>query len=142
MKIGDLAAATETQAETIRFYEREGLLPAPARTEANYRIYGQPHVERLLFIRHCRSLDMTLDEIRRLLHFKDNPQENCGGVNVLLDEHIGHVTQRVKELRQLEKQLKELRALCSEVDSSDQCGILRELAQSPAESAGSGRPGL
>lgn len=67
MKIGELAKATDTQVETIRYYEREELLPEPSRTDANYRIYGKPHVERLVFIRHCRSLDMTLDEIRKLL---------------------------------------------------------------------------
>jgi len=62
MKIGELARHTETQAETIRYYEQEGLLPKPGRTDSNYRVYGQAHVDRLLFIRHCRSLDMTLDE--------------------------------------------------------------------------------
>lgn len=64
MKIGELAKVTQTQAETIRFYEREGLLTEPPRSNGNYRLYGQEHLERLAFIRHCRSLDMTLDEIR------------------------------------------------------------------------------
>jgi DNA-binding transcriptional MerR regulator len=91
MKIGELANLTQTQVETIRYYEREGLLPETARTGGNYRIYGDAHAARLSFIRHCRGLDMTLDEIRILLHFKDAPSENCGEVNALLDEHIGHV---------------------------------------------------
>jgi len=60
MKIGELAKATHTQVETIRYYEREGLLPETPRTEGNYRVYGSEHVERLSFIRHCRGLDMTL----------------------------------------------------------------------------------
>lgn len=64
MKIGDLSKRTQTQVETIRYYEHEGLLPEPERTESNYRIYGEVHAERLAFIRHCRSLDMTLDETR------------------------------------------------------------------------------
>jgi DNA-binding transcriptional MerR regulator len=89
MKIGELAHHTGTQVETIRYYEREGLLPETARTDGNYRIYGTTHADRLRFIRNCRSLDMTLDEIRLLLRFKDSPAENCGGVNELLDEHIG-----------------------------------------------------
>lgn len=132
MKIGELARHTGTQVETIRYYEREGLLPETARTEGNYRIYGEAHAERLLFIRNCRSLDMTLDEIRVLLRFKDSPAENCGTVNELLDEHIGHVAARIRELRQLERELKGLRELCRETSIAGSCGILNELSrQSP-----------
>ena len=96
MKIGELAKATGTQTETIRYYEREQLLPAATRTESNYRVYDDSHVERLAFIRHCRCLDMTLDEIRVLLHFKDAPCENCGAVDALLQAHIGHVVSRIR----------------------------------------------
>jgi Cd(II)/Pb(II)-responsive transcriptional regulator len=132
MKIGELARHTGTPVETIRYYEREGLLPETARTEGNYRIYGEAHAERLLFIRNCRSLDMTLDEIRVLLRFKDSPAENCGTVNELLDEHIGHVSARIRKLRQLERQLKGLRDLCREISIAGSCGILSELSrQSP-----------
>lgn len=131
MKIGELARHTGTQVETIRYYEREGLLPEPARTEGNYRIYGDAHAERLSFIRNCRSLDMTLDEIRALLRFKDSPAENCGAVNELLDQHIGHVAARIRELRQLELQLKGLRELCQVATDVGHCRILNELAQPP-----------
>ena len=129
MKIGELALATQTQVETIRYYEHEGLLPQAPRTEGNYRIYGPEHVERLAFVRHCRSLDMTLDEVRVLLRFKDEPQAECGEVNALLDEHIGHVATRIRELRQLEKQLKALRERCGRVVEAANCGILSGLAQ-------------
>lgn len=128
IKIGELAKRTHCQVETIRYYEREGLLPAPARTEANYRMYGEEHVERLLLIRHCRSLDMTLDEIRTLLKFRDAPEENCGEVNALLDAHIGHVAARIAELKALEKQLKGLRRLCDATHAAKDCGILHDLA--------------
>lgn len=128
MKIGELARATQTQVETIRYYEREALLPQTARTEGNYRIYDQAHAERLSFIRHCRSLDMTLDEVRILLRFKDAPAENCGEVNNLLDQHIGHVAQRIRELRGLERQLKGLREQCRVTQDAGQCGILKELS--------------
>ncbi len=74
MKIGDLAKATDCAVETIRYYEREKLLPEPARSEGNYRMYTQAHVERLTFIRNCRTLDMTLDEIRSLLQLRDSPR--------------------------------------------------------------------
>ena len=67
IKIGELARRTECQVETIRYYEKEGLLPEPTRSRGNYRLYGEAQVERLQFIRHCRSLDMTLGEVRALL---------------------------------------------------------------------------
>lgn len=134
MKIGELAKATGAQIETIRYYEREGILPLTARSDGNYRVYSKVHIERLSFIRHCRSLDMALDEIRTLLHFKDAPTENCGEVNTLLDEHIGHVADRIKELSALEKQLKALRKLCLKSQDAAHCGILNKLAESTSKS--------
>jgi len=135
MKIGELARLTGTAVETIRFYEREGLLPEAARTSGNYRVYGDDQAERLAFIRRCRSLDMTLDEIRALLVFKAAPQENCQGVNELLDEHIGHVARRIEELRSLEGQLRQLRHQCHDGDAADGCGILKGLSEGLATPA-------
>lgn len=132
MKIGELALAAQTPVETIRYYEREGLLPQAPRSEGNFRIYGPEHVERLAFVRNCRLLDMALEEIRVLLRFKDAPQADCGEVNALLDEHIGHVAMRIRELRQLEKQLKGLRQQCAGVKDAAHCGILSTLAKAPA----------
>ena len=79
MKIGELAKLTDCQVETIRYYERERLLPEPARSEGNYRLYTQAHVERLTFIRNCRSLDMTLEEIRSLLNLRQRCSEGPDG---------------------------------------------------------------
>ena len=101
MKIGDLAKATHTKVETIRYYEREGLLHEAVRTMGNYRVYNVEHLDRLSFIRHCRSLDMTLEEIKTLLRYKDFPPEDCSNVNALIDEHIEHVAVRIKELKHL-----------------------------------------
>ena len=144
MKIGELARLAGTNVETIRYYERDGLLPEISRTEGNYRIYGEAHAERLWFIRNCRSLDMTLDEIRVLLRFKDSPEVKCDGVNTLLDEHIGRVADRIRELRQLERHLKGLRELCQEAQDAGHCGILNELAHNarPSTRNESGAPGL
>ncbi len=128
MKIGELATSTATAIETIRFYEREGLLLPPNRTAGNFRIYEAPHVERLAFIRHCRSLDMTLDEIRVLLDLKDHPNKSCGEVNELLDLHIDHVAARIRELHALQSQLKELRQQCGAARSGAECGILQALS--------------
>ncbi|MDO8772196.1 MAG: Cd(II)/Pb(II)-responsive transcriptional regulator [Burkholderiaceae bacterium] len=128
MKIGQLANATGTQTETIRYYEREGLLPLAIRTSSNYRVYDSSHVERLAFIRHCRCLDMTLDEIRVLLHFKDAPTENCGEVDALLEAHIGHVVDRIRALQALEDELRTLQRQCSPGHLAGDCGILGGLA--------------
>ena len=133
MKIGALAHATQTQAEAIRYYEREGLLPAAARTGANYRVYDASHIQRLAFIRLCRSLDMTLVEIRILLRFKDAPSANCIEVDSLLDELIGHVAGRIRELKALEKELRLLRLQCDSTHSTDDCGILSELERTALE---------
>jgi len=139
MKIGELAKTTGTQVETVRFYEREGLLPEAARTEGNYRVYSQVHAERLAFIRNCRNLDMTLNEIRALLRFKDAPSENCGDVNSLLDEHIGHVAERIRELKALEKTLKALRLQCSDAHAAKDCGILQGLSDTTKPAPGTSR---
>jgi len=133
MKIGELAKLAQTQNETIRYYEREGLLPEARRSGANYRMYDESHVQRLAFIRHCRSLDMTLVEIRTLLHFKDAPEENCGEINALLDEHIGHVATRIEELRGLEMELKSLRLQCQSGEAAAECGILSGLEKAARE---------
>ncbi|MET3715800.1 Cd(II)/Pb(II)-responsive transcriptional regulator [Pseudomonas sp. PvP001] len=109
MKIGELAKITDCQVETIRYYERESLLPPPARSDGNYRLYTQAHVERLTFIRNCRILDMTLDEIRNLLTLRDSPQDQCQSVNDLIDEHIHHVKARIDGLVALQEQLVALR---------------------------------
>jgi len=134
MKIGELSAATGTPVESVRFYEREGLLPEPARTQGNYRDYAQEHVERLAFIRHCRTLDMTLDEIRVLLRFKDSPGEDCAEVNALLDQHIGHVADRIRELKALQRDLQSLRRQCESHQMAQNCGILSELTDASRRS--------
>ena len=129
MKIGELASASATPVETIRYYEREGLLPAPMRTQSNYRVYEEPHLERLKFIRNCRGLQMSLDEVRALLLYKDEPTEDCTTVDKLLEEHISHVALRIEELRVLEGQLKELRSRCRGPKDVEHCGILAGLAE-------------
>jgi Cd(II)/Pb(II)-responsive transcriptional regulator len=131
LKIGELAKRTGCLVETIRYYEREGLLLKPARSEGNYRLYTDIHVERLQFIRHCRVLDMTLEEIRNLLRFRDAPDENCTKVNALLDEHIEHVSNRIRELRFLQKNLRSLRSRCEQARAIKDCRILQSLG-SPA----------
>ena len=139
MKIGELATATDTAVETIRFYERERLIPEPARSEANYRQYGPAHVQRLAFIHRSRSLDMSLDEVRILLRYLDRPAADCGEVNTVLDEHIEHVARRVRDLKLLERQLRDLRAHCKSERKGLPCGILEQL-NAERQSADDARP--
>jgi Cd(II)/Pb(II)-responsive transcriptional regulator len=124
LRIGELARRAHCPPETIRYYEREGLLPEPARSAGNYRLYGDAQLERLAFIRHCRSLDMALDEIRQLLRFRDRPLDNCDAAHALLDDHIAHVAARIAELQHLEKQLRALRRQCKRAREARRCGIL------------------
>ena len=135
MKIGELALAAQCTVETVRYYEAQALLPIAARSPSNYRQYGAAHLERLRFIRNCRALDMTHDEIRQLLALADAPNEGCAGVNQLVDEHIGHVQARIQELQQLAQQLQTLRQRCASEQSVDHCGILQGLAAMAPEKA-------
>ena len=132
MKIGELAQAARCSVETIRFYEKAGLLPEPARTEGNYRQYGEAHLDRLRFIRNCRTLDMAHDEIRALLGMVDHPGRDCGPINHLLDEHIEHVDIRLRELQHLREQLLSLREQCGAAQAVDACGIVQGLARMEA----------
>jgi Cd(II)/Pb(II)-responsive transcriptional regulator len=132
MRIGELAARADCDVQTVRFYEREGLLEAPEREQSGYRRYAERHLERLQFIRHCRSLDIPLPEVRQLLDFAADPNQACEKVNGLLDGHIAEVQRRVRSLLALERQLVSLRARC-DGDSSHPCPIL--------ESFNSGRSG-
>lgn len=141
MKIGELAKATQTQTETIRYYEREGLLPAAPRTDANYRAYGPAHVERLGLIRRCRALDMSLDEIRALLAVWDARGPQCTEVNALLDAHLAHVDARIAELQALRGELQTLRERCAGTQSLDDCGILQGLLETAAAPARAAHPG-
>ena len=126
MKIGELAQQTGTPVATVRYYEQQGLLPPAARLDNNYRYYGAAHSERLQFILRCRSLDMSLAEIRALLDYKDGQEGACAHTHALLDGHIAQVQARMAELQNLQTQLQLLRAQCR-AESPRACGILQQL---------------
>jgi len=127
MRIGELGEATGVDIETIRYYEKEGLLSPPARLANGYRAYGPAHLEQLAFIRHCRALDISLGEIKRLLDFVERPEGDCEDINRLIDERLAQLRARLNSMRALEKQLTILRAKCEAGHSKDECGILHEL---------------
>jgi Cd(II)/Pb(II)-responsive transcriptional regulator len=124
MKIGEISKATGVPIETIRYYEKIGLLPAPERQASGYRSYRQHHLDRLVFIRRCRNLDMAQDEIRELIRLADQPDADCSDVDALLARHLGHVRQRLEELTCLEETLTQLQTACSEGRTVSECGIL------------------
>ncbi len=132
MKIGELALATACEVETIRYYERAGLLPEPARSDGNYRVYADAHLERLRFIRRCRALDMSLDEIRQLLELSQSTDGRCDAVDGLIRAHLEHVEIRMRELRELKKQLRALVDGCAESGALPDCGVLRGLSTAAA----------
>jgi Cd(II)/Pb(II)-responsive transcriptional regulator len=127
MRIGELASKAGVEVETVRYYEREGLLEAPARTGAGYRAYGPQHLERLNFVRHCRSLDMPLAEIKRLLDLASDRGVSCDQVNALVHSHLQRVQAKRKALQALEGQLAALSAQCASGHRVADCGILEEL---------------
>ncbi|ALM83261.1 Cd(II)/Pb(II)-responsive transcriptional regulator [Bordetella sp. N] len=134
MKIGELAKAAGTTVETVRYYEKEGLLPAPERGDNNYRSYGPTHADRLRLIRNCRALDMTQEEIRAILQLADSHAADCGPINDIFDAHITHVDERIAELTQLKAQLGDLRQRClSARPHAENCGILHGLAEMQVE---------
>ena len=109
MRIGQLANALGCTVETIRFYEKQGLLPAPHRTNGNFRKYDEEHVQRLSFICNCRSLDLSLNEIKTLLSLENNNEQRTEEINRLLDRHIKDVAKRIHELAHLRMKLIELK---------------------------------
>ena len=127
MQIKQLANATGVDIETIRYYEKQGLLPEPARKENGYRNYDTNHLERLSFIRHCRALEMSLSQVAVLLGFVDQPGVGCDDVNLLVDQQLAKVRARLQSMQALEKQLLQLRAVCIDERGTHACGILTEL---------------
>jgi Cd(II)/Pb(II)-responsive transcriptional regulator len=128
MRIGELGKLTGCLPETIRFYEQKGLLASPVRSDANYRLYDAAHAERLHFIRRCRALGMSLDEVRILLDFHDHPDRPCGGVDELVDQHIGQIDRQIAELCTLRSELSKLRVKCDSTHPAASCEILKQLS--------------
>ena len=134
MKIGELSKVTGCSVQTIRHYEKEHLIASAERSEGNFRLYDEAAVEHLLFIKHCRSLDLSLPEIRQLLGLSRSPGAQCGDVNRMMDRHIEQVEARIQELTKLNEQLRMLRRSCSNRRTVEQCGILRNLSATPVSS--------
>ena len=128
LTIGDLAKATGTKVVTVRYYERAGLLPVPPRTSANYRIYGANHLHRLRFIRRCRDLGFTLDQVQDLLRLSSQEDQPCGEVNRISAEHLIEVEQKIADLSRLADELRRINARCQGDGVIADCRIVEALS--------------
>ena len=129
--IKDLVHKTGLSADTIRFYEKKNLLQPSFRGDNNYRYYQDEALKRLIFIQRCRALDISLKEIEYLIQLEQNPQQDCGAVNQLIDEHLKQVDQKIIELQKFQIQLQQLRQSCATQSTIDDCQILRQLEAEP-----------
>ncbi|WP_326914328.1 MerR family transcriptional regulator [Sphingopyxis chilensis] len=126
MKIGELSRATGTNIETIRYYERIGLLPAPGRTAANYRSYDDAHRSRLSFVRHSRELGFTIEEIRSLLDLSDDPERDCSEADRIATAHLEQVEAKIAQLTLLRAELTRIVGRCRGGVAAD-CRVIEAL---------------
>lgn len=139
--IGDLAARTGAKVETIRYYEKAGLMPHSIRTAGNHRAYAQSHVDRLAFIRHGRELGFPLDGIRALLALADDPAQPCAAVDAIARRHLDEVRSRIARLQALETELARMVRQCGRGRVAD-CRVIEVLAdQTHSQCLGAGHGG-
>ncbi len=127
MKIGQLSEVSGCSIQTIRYYEKEGLLKSPIRSEGNFRLYDGAALKELEFVKHCRSLDITLSDIKTLLELKNRPEESCSSINDLISEQLELVNKRMNELKALKVELQLMKETCSKGKTVEQCGIMKTL---------------
>ncbi|TCP97712.1 Cd(II)/Pb(II)-responsive transcriptional regulator [Cricetibacter osteomyelitidis] len=127
MKIGQLAKAVGCTVETIRFYEKQGLLSHAERTNGNFRVYNNAHLQQLSFICYCRTLDISLNEIKMLINLDKAPKNQSKEINELLDRHIKDVAKRIHELDHLRQQLIRLKGKFKDSDGAD--NLMKTLLQ-------------
>lgn len=128
LQIGGLSAATGVNIETIRYYEKIGLMPAPPRNEGRQRVYDESHLKRLTFIRRGRELGFSLHQIRELLGLVRGHDLTCADVKTMTDAHVTDIRRKVKDLKKLERVLTQLSAQCGG-DAVPECPILEALSK-------------
>ncbi len=131
LTIGALAKHAAVGIDTVRFYERRGLLPAPGRTAAGYRLYGQDSVARIHFIRRAKRLGFTLDEIQTLLRLQDQGGKKAE-VRELTTHKLLEIDARISDLERIRAVLRELAKSCSGKGNVDSCPIIEAIASTPA----------
>ena len=126
-RIGDLGRATDTRVETIRWYEKQGLIAAPERTSGNYRAYGEAALARLSFIRRARDLGFSLDQVRALLRLASDETSDCGAVDVMAQQHLDEIDRKIADLTALRGELSGLLASCKG-GTIAKCRVIESLA--------------
>lgn len=127
-KISALAEKTGLSTDTIRFYEKKALIQPSLRGENNYRYYDEDAYKKLIFIKHCRDLDISIQEIIELNELLKHPEGNCHVVNQMVDQHLVDVEQKISALLTFRKQLTELRQSCSSENTIEHCQIIKRLS--------------
>lgn len=128
MRIGELAKATGTKAETIRYYEREGILPVADRTDSNYRDYSQNHLAALTFVRRARGLGFSMAQVRELLALSDHDEKPCEDVDQLVRQQLSDVDSKIADLTTLREELAQLSRSCHS-DRIGECRIVESLGR-------------
>lgn len=126
LSIGDLARATGVAIETIRYYEKLGVIPKPPRTASNYRAYGLVHRRRLDFIKRSRDLGFSLEEVRALLHLADREDQTCAEVDALARVHLVEVERKIHGLTAMRDELRDMIDHCRRSTVAD-CRIVQTL---------------
>lgn len=126
MQRGELAKQTGCNIETVRYYEKVGLMPDPPRSSGGHRVYNDAHLKRLIFIRRSRELGFTVDEIRGLLELVDGGNFTCAEIHGLTVDHIKSIQAKIADLKKLEKVLKGMAAQCSRGDIPE-CHVIDAL---------------
>ena len=126
MRRSELAQQSGCNIETVRFYEKQGLLPAPPRTAGGQRDYAPEHLKRLTFIRRSRDLGFTLDEIRNLLALVDGRDWTCAEVKAITVKHLADIRCKVADLQRLARILEKMAAQC-EGDAVPECPVIDAL---------------
>ena len=127
LKTGELARQAGVNVETLRFYEREGLLPEPPRRTSGYREYPPDTVQRIRFIQRAKELGFTLREIKGLLELRVDPDTTCAELRDQATEKVGDVKQKIADLKAIERALRKLINTCSGSGPVDDCPILKHL---------------
>jgi MerR family mercuric resistance operon transcriptional regulator len=131
MTIGALAKRAGCNVETIRYYERIGLLPKPARGPGGYRRFGIEHTRRLAFVRRARELGFTLEQVRALLALAEHPDQACAEARALAADHLVQVRTKIANLQAMEDALANMVAGCAEPPAAG-CPLIEALDRPPA----------
>lgn len=130
MKINEFAKRSGVPAKTIRYYETVGLLPEPARRANGYRDYDDRDLERLIFVRRCRELQIPLNQLKKLVSVQADPRASCADVDEIINDKLAKVRALQRELALLEETLGQLSLACHHNQIRD-CAILRRLKCAP-----------